>query len=79
MRDAKARLSELVRLAEGEGPQYVTMHGREAAVVVSAQEFHRLEGDRTGAALVAAMRASPHRDVELAPRRTRLPVRPVKL
>jgi hypothetical protein len=55
------------------------MHGREAAVVVSAEQFRRLEGDRTGAALVSAMRASPHRDVEIAPRRTRLPVRPVKL
>jgi prevent-host-death family protein len=79
LRDAKARLSELVRRAEGEGPQHVTMHGRDAAVIVSAEEFHRLKGDRTGAALVAAMRASPDREMEIAPPRGPLPVRPVKL
>jgi hypothetical protein len=55
------------------------MHGRDAAVVVSPEEFRRLKGDRTGAALVSAMRASPHRGVEIAPSRARLPVRPVKL
>jgi prevent-host-death family protein len=79
LRDAKARLSEVVRLAEGEGPQYVTMHGRDAAVIVSPEEFRRLKGDRTGAALVSAMRASPHREVAIAPPRQRMPVRPVKL
>jgi prevent-host-death family protein len=79
LRDAKARLSEVVRLAEGEGPQYVTMHGRDAAVIVSPEEFRRLKGARTGADLVAAMRASPHRDVQIAPPRGRMPVRSVKL
>ncbi|HEY4394844.1 MAG TPA: type II toxin-antitoxin system Phd/YefM family antitoxin [Polyangia bacterium] len=79
LRDAKARLSEVVRRAEGEGPQYVTTHGRDAAVVVSPEEFRRLKGDRTGAALVSAMRASPHREIEIAPPRARMPVRSVKL
>lgn len=41
---AKARFSELVRLALAEGPQYVTRQGKEAVVVVDAEEFKRLSG-----------------------------------
>jgi hypothetical protein len=48
-------------------------------VVISADEFHRLKGDRSGEALIAAMQASPHRDIDIAPARTRLPVRDVSL
>ncbi len=79
LQDAKARFSELVRRARSEGPQHVTVHGREAVVVVSAEEFRRLKGERTGAALVAALRASPHREIDIEPRRERLPVRDVEL
>jgi hypothetical protein len=57
----------------------VTLHGRDAVAVLSADEFQRLKGDRTGKVLVAAMRASPQRAHELEPRRTRMPVRNVKL
>lgn len=79
LQDAKARFSELVRRAQGEGPQHVTVHGREGVVVVSAEEFRRLWGGLTGAALVAAMAASPHRDTEIAPARAPMPVRDVAL
>ncbi|MGZ9115857.1 MAG: type II toxin-antitoxin system Phd/YefM family antitoxin, partial [Methylocystis sp.] len=43
LQDAKARFSELVRRVRSEGPQHVTVHGRDAVVVVSAEEFRRLE------------------------------------
>jgi prevent-host-death family protein len=79
LQDAKARFSELVRRARSEGPQHVTVHGRDEVVVVAAEEFHRLKGDRTGAALIAALQASPYRDIDIAPKRERLPVRDVKL
>jgi prevent-host-death family protein len=79
LQDAKARFSELVRLAHSDGPQHVTLHGREAVVVVDAREFQRLQGQRSGQLLIDALRASPDRDVELAPARARMPVRPVKL
>jgi prevent-host-death family protein len=79
LQDAKARFSELVRRARSEGPQHVTVHGRDEVVVVAAEEFHRLKGDRTGAALIAALQASPSREVDIAPKRERLPVRDVKL
>ena len=79
LQDAKARFSELVRRARGEGPQHVTVHGREAVVVVSAEEFRRLNGGPGGADLIAALQASPFRDIDLEPARARAPVRGVKL
>ena len=48
LQDAKARFSELVRRARSEGPQHVTVHGRDEVVIVAAEEFHRLKGGRTG-------------------------------
>jgi len=79
LQDAKTHLSELVRRARSEGPQHVTVHGRDEVVVVAAEEFRRLKGDLTGAALIAALQASPYRDIDLEPPRVRLPVRDVKL
>ena len=77
LQDAKARFSELVRRVRSEGPQHVTVHGRDEVVVVAADEFRRLKGERTGRALIDALQASPHRHVEIEPRRQRMPVRDV--
>jgi prevent-host-death family protein len=79
LQEAKARFSELVRRVHSDGPQHVTVHGRDTVVVLAAEEFRRLKGDRTGAALIAALQASPHRDIDIEPRRERLPAREVKL
>ena len=79
MQDAKARFSELVRRVRSEGPQRVTVHGRDEVVVISAEEFRRLKGDLTGKALIAAMQASPHRELDIEPARTRMPVRKVSM
>ena len=79
LQDAKARFSELMRRVRTEGPQDVTVHGREEVVVAAAEEFRRLKGDLTGQALVAAMQASPHRDIDIEPRRAPMPVRGVDL
>ena len=79
LQDAKARFSELVRLAHSDGPQHVTLHGRDAVVVVDSDEFQRLKGGRSGQLLIDALQSSPHRKVELEPRRSGMPVRAVKL
>jgi antitoxin Phd len=42
LEDAKARFSEVVRRARSEGPQRVTVHGRDAVVVISVEELDRL-------------------------------------
>jgi prevent-host-death family protein len=79
LQDAKARFSELIRRVRTEGPQHVTVHGRDEVVVVAAEEFRRLKGNLTGEALVAVMRQSPGRDIDIEPRRFRMPVRDVAL
>jgi len=42
LQDAKARFSELVRRAQTEGPQRVTVRGHDAVVVIAADELDRL-------------------------------------
>lgn len=79
LQDAKARFSELVRRVRSEGPQHVTVHGRDEVVVISTEEYRRLSGARTGQALIEAMQASPYRDTEIEPSRARMPVRDVDL
>jgi prevent-host-death family protein len=46
LQDAKNRFSELVRCAREEGPQTVTVHGKPAAVVLSADEYAALTRPR---------------------------------
>jgi len=79
LQDAKARFSELVRKVRSEGPQHVTVHGRDEVVVIAAEEFRRLKGEKTGQALIQALQASPHREVEIALERIVMPVRNVEL
>ena len=57
MQEAKARLSELVKRAELDGPQDITLHGRSVAVVVSCVAFERMSGQMSS--VVNFMRASP--------------------
>ena len=57
IQEAKARFSELVKLAESEGPQDITLHGRPVAVLVSKRTFDQLSG--SGQSLVEFMRRSP--------------------
>ena len=57
MQEAKARLSELVKQAELDGPQNITHHGRSVAVVLSAAAFARLSGRQ--ASVLDFMQASP--------------------
>ena len=79
LQDAKARFSELVRRVRSEGRQHVTVHGRDEVVIVSAEEFRRLKGERSGDALIAAMQAAPYREIDIEPERDRTPVRGVDL
>lgn len=64
LQDAKARFSELVRRVHAEGPQHVTVHGRDEVVVISAAEFRRLKGGATGQQLIDAMQAAPGADLD---------------
>jgi prevent-host-death family protein len=77
LQDAKARFSELVRRVRSEGPQHVTVHGRDEVVIIAAEDFRRIKGDKTGQALINALQASPRRDIDLNPARSPMTVRDV--
>jgi prevent-host-death family protein len=59
LQDAKARFSEVFRLARSRGPQRVTRHGKEAVVVVPAEEFERLSGRGRQGGLIEFFAKSP--------------------
>jgi prevent-host-death family protein len=42
VQQAKTRLSEVIEDAQGKGPQFITRHGAERAVVLSMQEYRAL-------------------------------------
>jgi antitoxin Phd len=42
LEEAKARFSEVVRLAREQVPQRITVRGEDAVVIISAQEFAKL-------------------------------------
>jgi len=79
LQKAKACFGELVRRALTDGPQHVTVHGRDEVVVISAEELCRLKEAETGQALIDALQSSPHRGAKIEPRRAAMPVRDVKL
>lgn len=55
LEDAKARFSELVRIANSTGPQHVTVRGKDRAVVMSASDYERLKNGDQRQPLVAFM------------------------
>jgi antitoxin Phd len=63
---AKARFSEVFRLARTEGPQYVTRQGKEAVVIISEEEYERLKNRMVQPkSIVQFFRESPLAGVEL--------------
>jgi prevent-host-death family protein len=79
LQDAKACLSEVVRQAQQQGPQRVTVHGRDAVVVVRADEFDRIQRPVSGRDIVAALAASPLAEVTIERLNVKLPVRDASL
>lgn len=57
IQDAKARLSEVIKLAEHDGPQEITLHGRPVAVLLSRSEFEKLS--RRSQSFLEFMQGSP--------------------
>lgn len=62
MQEAKARFAELVRKAGSEGPQVVTYRGEDAAVVLSIDDYRRLQPNRKS--LVEYLMSGPKLDDE---------------
>jgi antitoxin Phd len=67
LQTAKAQFSEVFRRARSEGPQYVTRQGKEAVVIVPAEEFERLTARaRQPRSLVRFFAESPLADAGLS-------------
>ena len=64
LEQAKARFSEVVRLAREAGPQHVTVHGRDAVVVVSAEDYARLSPSAAAPTLAALFGTGPFARLE---------------
>ena len=67
LQTAKAKFSELFRLARTEGPQRISRQGKEGVVVISDEQYERLMlKSRQPKSLVQFFRESPLVGVKLA-------------
>jgi antitoxin Phd len=48
VQEAKTRLSEVIEEAQNKGPQIITRHGAERAVVLSIGDYRKLTAHRPG-------------------------------
>ena len=77
--DAKAQFGKVVRLAASGRPQKVTVHGKDAVVVVSIDEFRRLRALGTAPGLHELLSSSPLNRLEFDRESVSGPVREVGL
>jgi len=68
LQDAKAKFSEVVRRAQTEGPQIVTVHGKEAVTITAATKKKGRKKKLTGADLVRALQSHPGPELEIPER-----------
>jgi prevent-host-death family protein len=76
VQEAKQRFSEVLRAAEEE-PQIVTRHGREIAVIIDIDDYHRLRGESMS--FMEFLSAPPYFDVDLEIERRLDPPREIDL
>ena len=79
LQDAKAYFSQVVREAREQGPQRVTLHGKDAVVVLSAEDYACLAPAAAQPSLHALLSRSPLRDLDFEHGSVRSPVRDVEL
>jgi len=77
LQDAKNRLSEVIDLAESEGPQTVTRHGEPTAVILSVADYQRLS--KPSQNLVEFFQQSPLKGVTIDTTRSKDLPRSVKI
>ena len=64
LHEAKAQFSRVVREAREHGPQRVTVRGKEAAVILSAEDYARLAPTAAQPSLHALLSKSPLRELD---------------
>lgn len=73
LQEAKAHFSEVIRKAETEGPQDVTVRGESKAVIISRKQYDKLTKKKKKISLVEFMRKSPLYGLDLNFERDRSP------
>jgi prevent-host-death family protein len=77
LQEAKGKFSEVVKRAQSQGPQNITVHGEPVAVLISSRDYLRLTHPKPS--LVELLRASPLVDSDLEIAREQTPTRKIKL
>ena len=77
LQEAKARLSEVVKSSQREGPQEISVRGEAAVVVIAKADYERLRRRKPG--LVEFLRRSPLVGARLRLDRDRTSPRDVRL
>lgn len=72
LQEAKSKFSKVVDNAVHDGPQIITKHGTEVAVVLSVEEYRKLTNERKK--LSDFFHESPLRDVDLDLSRDKSPI-----
>jgi prevent-host-death family protein len=73
LQEAKNSFSEVVRKATEEGPQTVTKHGKDSVIVLSAEDYRKLEKPKTS--LIEFFQKSPFSNVDIHLERDKSPGR----
>jgi len=63
IQEAKQHLSEVIRLAQADGPQMITYRGEPRAWIISDKEYTKLSQEKES--IVDFFQRSPHREIEL--------------
>ena len=77
LQEAKAHLSEIIRLSVQQGPQIFTVRGKEEAVLVSKQDYERLTGSKLN--FFDFMSQSPLKGLDIPIERDRSKIRDIDL
>nr|WP_167218524.1 type II toxin-antitoxin system Phd/YefM family antitoxin [Kribbella shirazensis] len=75
MQEAKQHFSELIRAVRTDGPQFVTKHGEQVAVVLDIVDYRRMVGVEVVEDFKSFLASAP--DVDLEIERSTEPVRQV--
>jgi prevent-host-death family protein len=77
LQEAKGKFSEVVKRAQSQGPQNITVHGEAVAVLISRRDYLKLTHPKPG--LVEFLRTSPLMGSDLSITREQTGTREIKL
>ncbi|MDO8463981.1 MAG: type II toxin-antitoxin system Phd/YefM family antitoxin [Gallionella sp.] len=77
LHEAKGKFSEVVKRAQSQGPQNITVHGEPVAVLISRRDYLKLTHPKPS--LVELLRSSPLAGCNLDITREQTPTRKIKL